>query len=181
MRVPNLPFLIRPSQVIGAKHSGFTLIELLVVLIIISVMVGAATIMLKRDFTDLLADDAKRLKALVSLGRDEALFQSRSLGLRFYEDGYDFVIGGEELGTWVPLEDKQFRKRKLAKGVELEIFRKNASIDLISKENKQPQVFLLSTGEVTPFRIELVYPAKAKLKLRFDGLGVAEILSNENF
>jgi general secretion pathway protein H len=164
-----------------AVGSGFTLIELLVVMIIIGVMIGSATMMLKRDYTDLLANDANRLKALVVLGRDEALFQSRSLGLRFAENSYDFVIGGEELGTWVPLQDKQFRKRQLAKGVQLEIFRQNTLIDLIDEENKKPQVFLLSTGEVTPFMIELVYPAKAKLQLSFDGLGQPKIISNEVF
>jgi len=163
------------------RSTGFTLIELLVVLIIIGVMVGAATVSLKRDFTDLLANDASRLKALVALGRDEALFQARSLGIRFYENGYDFVIRGEQQGTWVALQDKHFRRRKLGQGVELEIFRQNTSIDLISKENKTPQVFLLSTGEVTPFTIELVYPARAKLTLQVDGLGAAKILSNEKF
>ncbi len=165
----------------AVKFRGFTLIELLVVMIIIGVMVGAATVSLKRDFSDLLLGDAKRLKALVILGRDEALFQARSLGLRFYENGYDFVIGGEELGTWVPLQDKQFRQRRLAKGVQLEIYRQNTLIDLIDEDNKTPQVFLLSTGEVTPFMIELVYPARAKLQLSFDGLGQAKIISNEAF
>ena len=160
---------------------GFTLIELLIVMIIISVMVGAAAVTLKRDYTDLLANDAKRLRALILLGRDEALFQARSLGLRFSETGYDFVIGGEELGTWIPLQDKQFRQRKLTSGVLLEVFRQNTLVDFIDEENKTPQVFLLSTGEVTPFTIELVYPAKAKLKMSFDALGNAKIISNEAF
>ncbi len=171
----------RSANVANEKVGGFTLIELLVVMIIIGVMVGAATVSLKRDYTDLLLGDANRLKALVLLGRDESLFQARSLGLRFYENGYDFVVGGEEIGTWVPLQDKQFRQRRLAKGVQLEIFRQNSLVDLTDEDNKTPQVFLLSTGEVTPFMVELVYPARAKLQLRFDGLGQAEIISNEEF
>ncbi len=185
---------IRPIS----RWRGFTLIELLVVMIIISVMVGMASTTLKRDYTDLLADDANRLRALIMLGRDEALFQARSLGLRFSRNSYDFVIGGETRGAWVPLQDKQFRLRKLNRGVEITVLRNDTAIELNpegsgkgsdesksesgdnnKKVEKKPQIYLLSTGEVTPFIIELVYPARARLEMAVDALGDAKIISNE--
>ena len=82
--------LMNPKIRQAFYSGGFTLIELLVVMIIIAVMVGMATVGLKRDYKDLLIDDAKRLKALIMLGRDESLFQARSLGIRFSNDSYDF-------------------------------------------------------------------------------------------
>jgi len=185
----------------SSRPRGFTLIELLVVMIIISVMVGMATVSLKRDYTDLLADDANRLRALIMLGRDEALFQARSLGLRFTRSSYDFVIGGETRGSWVPLQDKQFRLRKLNRGVEITVLRNDTTIELNpegsgkssdksksesggkggkdKKVEKKPQIYLLSTGEVTPFTIELIYPARARLEMSVDALGEAKIISNE--
>lgn len=181
-----------------SRSRGFTLIELLVVMIIIGVMVGMASISLKRDYTDLLANDANRLRALIMLGRDEALFQARSLGLRFSRNSYDFVVGGETRGSWIPLQDKQFRLRKLNKGVEITVLRNDTTIELNpegsgkggdksksesvgkgKKIEKKPQIYLLSTGEVTPFTIELIYPARARLEMTVDALGEAKIISNE--
>ena len=175
------------------RSFGFTLIELLVVLIIISVMVGMASITLKRDYTDLLADDANRLRALIMMGRDESLFQARSLGLRFSRNSYDFVIGGKTKGSWVPLQSKQFRQRKLNRGVELTVLRNDTTIELnvegdsenkgkagdASEKSVKPQIYFLSTGEVTPFTIELIYPARARLEMTVDGLGQSKIISNE--
>jgi general secretion pathway protein H len=187
----------------SARSRGFTLLELLVVMIIIAVMVGMATIGLKRDYKDLLTEDANRLKALIMLGRDEALFQARSLGIRFSKDSYDFLIGGETQGSWVPMSDRQFRKRKLASGARLKILRNHAPVGLASTINKfshnikdakfgedgkskgkakkqpKPQVFLLSTGEVTPFTIELEIPSRARLEMSIDALGEVKIISNE--
>ena len=178
------------------RLSGFTLIELLVVMIIISVMIGMASISLKRDYSDLLADDANRLRALIMMGRDEALFQARSLGLRFTRNSYDFVIGAEERGGWVPMQGKQFRLRKLNRGVELTVLRDDTTIELNpegsgeggdkdkdkkKKVEKKPQIYLMSTGEVTPFTIELIYPARARLEMSVDALGEAKIISNEVF
>lgn len=189
-----------PSFRYISRLSGFTLIELLVVMIIISVMIGMASIGLKRDYSDLLADDANRLRALIMMGRDEALFQARSLGLRFTRNSYDFVIGAEERGGWVPLPGKQFRLRKLNKGVELTVLRNDTTIELNpegsgkggdkdkdkdkdkkKKVEKKPQIYLMSTGEVTPFTIELIYPARARLEMSVDALGEAKIISNEVF
>ena len=186
------------------KSRGFTLIEILVVLIIISVMVGMATIGLKRDYNDLLADDANRLKALIMMGRDEALFQARSLGIHFSKDSYGFVMVGEVRGSWVAMQDKQFRQRKLTPGAQLTLLRNEALVELtnegkkskadesededeegkkkkVKKDNKKPQILILSTGEVTPFTIELVYPARARLEMSIDALGESKIISNEAF
>lgn len=160
---------------------AFTLLEVLIVMIIIGVMIGASTIMLKRDHQDLIRDDADRLRALITLGRDEAVFQARSLGIYFTGRDYTFMRRAEDQKSWSPMADKQFRKRTLGQGVKLSLSRNNTQIQLLDEKIKLPQVFLLSTGEVTPFAIELTYPAKAKLELTVDGLGQTEVVSTEVF
>ncbi len=174
-----------PGPLTTVRRRGFTLIELLIVMLIISVMIGAATMTLKRDYRDLLVTEANRLKALVALGRDEALFQARTVGLRFSDSGYEFVIRGERPGVWRSPGDRQFRSRQLTKGVQLELFRQQVAIDLGDdaggEGNKSPHVFLLPGGEITPFQAVFSYPAKARLELSFDALGQATVVSSEEF
>ncbi len=175
-----------------AGHQGFTLIELLIVMLIISVMIAVATLTLKRDYHDLLAQEGNRLKALVALARDEALFQARSLGIRFSENGYDFVIRSEVQGSWESPEEKLFRHRVLPRGVKLEVFRNQTAVDLgdggnnrdndgKNEETITPNVFILSTGEITPFQVDFIYPARARLALSFDAFGRSTTTSDEEF
>lgn len=178
------------------RRHGFTLIELLIVMLIISVMIGVASLSLKRDYQDLLAQEGQRFKALIALARDEALFQAHSLGVQFNERGYRFVIQGEQHGSWEPLEDKSFRPRQLPSGVQLQVFRNQTPVDLgenatgdVNRLNsvdtdstaRVPQVFILTTGEVTPFQVEFFYPAKARLELSFDALGKSTTSVEEVF
>lgn len=150
-------------------------------MVIVGIMIGASTIMLKRDHQDLLEQDLDRMRALIALARDEAVFQAQSLGIYFTEESYVFMSGVDGRDIWRTMEEKQFRKRKLSNGVKLVLLRNNTRISLLDQAESKPQIFLLSTGEVTPFTVQLTYPAKAKLEMHVDALGQTEVITNEIF
>jgi general secretion pathway protein H len=157
---------------------GFTLLELMVVVVIISIMIAAATITLQRNPRDLLVDNGDRFRALVSLARDEAVFGSRTMGIGFSGNGYAF-FQMDDAAKWLRPESRQYRQRLLPQRVTLEVFREGVSIALPEEEIKKPDIVILSSGEMTPFDIEFSYPGENPVALRFDVLGEATVLSDD--
>ncbi len=104
---------------------GFTLIEVMVVMVIIAILITAASLSLKGDRAgDALHDEARRLAALLNLARDEAVMRDVDLGLVFTPQGYAFVQRNEgddaDTKSFVPLlDDSLFVPRSLPEGTEL--------------------------------------------------------------
>lgn len=135
---------------------GFTLIEIMVVLVIIGVVVTFVTLSIGADpQSKALETEARRLLSLVELASEESVLRSNELALKFTESSYEFFT--LENGQWQAVEDDpQYRKRDLPKGMSMKLTLEEApSIDLTGDKDKiQPQVFLLSSGEMTPFTLE---------------------------
>ena len=110
-----------------ATARGFTLIEVMVVMVIIAILVTAVSLSLKGDRVgEALAEEAKRLTALLNLAREEAVMRDRDLGLVLADDGYLFVQRDEEragedgAAEFVTLaDDAMFRVRALPPGTTL--------------------------------------------------------------
>lgn len=156
------------------RSKGFTLLELLIVMVIIGVIVGAATLSIPHNKTSQIEKEAQRFQALLKLARDEAVFQSRSVGVLFEESGYQFMRSGEEQGNWLALSDKQLRPRVLPEGFSFSVDVQGQMVsfeDAESEERLVPHVFVLSTGEITPFNVTISNAALHEIQMRFDGFG----------
>lgn len=101
--------------------------------------------------------------------------RSEQLALRVGETSYEFMI--LENGQWTPLaDDRPLRPRELPAGIELRLeLQDNPPPGLTAEDSEQPQVFLLSSGEMTPFVLtvsapetELRYAIKASLLGRLE-------------
>lgn len=154
------------------------MLEIMVVMVIVSVMVVAVSVTLKRDYQDLVNEEMQRFQLLVSLAKDEAVFRSRSLAIGFQKNNYVFMTYGDNK-TWEPLESDQLRRYDLPKNIELDVLRDGLPVKYIEKKKDKPQIFLFSTGEMTPFEMGLTYPGRAAIRMKFDALGRAEKLKNE--
>lgn len=163
------------------REQGFSLLELLVVIVIISILF-TFTMLAVRGTTpeEQIQTEAQKLDRLLQLALEEAILRGMEYGLEFKTDSYQFLVNIR--GTWQPLDDdKLLRKRKLPQGMEFEL--EIDAIDVVignsdtqtetpsvseeasetveeePEEKPRPQIFLLSSGEITPaFNVRLVMP-----------------------
>jgi general secretion pathway protein H len=182
--------------VLRNRAQGFTLLELLVVLLIIGIILTMAVISIgDRGNDENLTEVAQRLQALVELATQEAILQSRDLGLFFDDREYTFLSYVD--GKWQKLEgDDLLRPRKVPEDVELDLLVDGLSVpdQLKNKQNDQgkpgkndkveilPQILILSSGEVTPFTLDLRAedsPVYYTLKGTANGKISLERLSND--
>ncbi|MGD2055027.1 MAG: type II secretion system minor pseudopilin GspH [Gammaproteobacteria bacterium] len=150
---------------------GFSLLELLVVIVIIAILFTFTTLAIRGTSPEeLIQTEAQRLDRLIQLALEEAILRGTEYGLEFKPDSYRFLLFIEN--TWQPLEDdKLLRQRQLPESMEFELEIEQIDV-LVEKQSDDsesededrpdPQVFILSSGEITPeFSVRLVMPGVA--------------------
>lgn len=160
---------------LGAHQRGFTLVELIVVIVIFGVMVAMSSLALSdRDQEDAIQRDADRLRAVISLLQDEAIIQSREYGVQAFDRGYRFFVMDDEQ-RWIPIsEDKTFRPYTFSDGVTATLSIDGVVSPLsrldergfpqvkipaageVADANSAPSIYVLSSGEMSQFEIQLV-------------------------
>jgi general secretion pathway protein H len=143
--------------------AGFSLLELLIVIVIIGLLVQAVALSWRALGNDReLEEETGRLRSMIDLLHEEALMQSRDYGVMFTETGYRFyVFDYQELAWVLPQADRLLEQHMLRPqlGMNLVLDGRDVPLDYDFEsqdvENPEPQVMLLSSGEVTPFTIEM--------------------------
>ncbi len=132
---------------------GFTLIELLVVILIIGIIISFASLSVGQQASRTLQDEANRIYSLLRLAGEESVLQSRELAMQFSPEGYQFMTLDD--GKWIPVEeDRLLRERELPENLELELTVEGVEMDLHNREDP-PQILILSSGEMTPFVLNI--------------------------
>jgi len=142
-----------------ALQRGFTLLELMVVLVIVGIILTFVGLSTGGDArAEQLKREATRLIALIDMASEQAILRSEQLAIRFGDTDYEFMVA--RAGKWVALEDGgPLRARELPKGIELRLeLEENPPPGLQAEETDAPQVFLLSSGEMTPFSLTFSAP-----------------------
>jgi general secretion pathway protein H len=150
---------------------GFTLLELLVTLVIIGIVVSLAMLSLGGNEEREAQETVDRLEALIELAKQEALFNAQELGLAFWQTGYAFY--GLEGRQWAPLtDDMELRPRPLPPGQSIALYLEGLEAELPRSlaKRKKPQVFIMSSGEVTPFEAD-IFIGETYVTLTADALG----------
>lgn len=156
------------------RNKGFTLLEIMLVILIIGMMakIVVPSISWGGD-EERLENSAKRFKAVFDLASEFAMLNNQELGLILKDNNYRFVSFD---GTrWVNFQpEKYFEPSDHEEGFELELeleglewaehnllnevtFEVEEDDDNDSKEMLSPQIFILSSGDITPFRITFSY------------------------
>jgi general secretion pathway protein H len=159
------------SARLRGRSRGFTLIELLVTLVIISIIISMATLSLGNNEARQVQDTAGRLTALIELAKEEALFNGQEMGVAFWQGGYVFYR--QENLQWVPIvDDNEFRPRDLPEGLWITVYLNGLDVDLPGnpEQRKRPQVFIMSSGEITPFEAK-IGADNTQVTLKADALG----------
>ncbi len=131
----------------------------MVVLVIIGIVLTFVALSAGGDSrAEQLQREARRLAALLEMASEEAVLRSEQLAVRFAEDGYEFMVLQDR--QWLPLsDDPSFGLRTLPEGIELRLeLEDNPPPTLVTEDSELPQVFLLSSGEMTPFLVTLSAP-----------------------
>lgn len=167
------------------RESGFTLLEVILVMAIIGlVMATVQFTIFSKDVTREIEKETQRLQALFSLASDYAVINQLEMGLRIddEEQTYEFVKFSDD-EKWLSMEGQDhFALHQLPEGLSLElsleglswqedeglfdnrIFDEELSVSSdgveIGEEEEEPdppQIFILSSGEITPFELRLDY------------------------
>lgn len=147
------------------RIKGFTLLEVLVVLIIIGILVSMVALSMNRPHGDELRTEAQRLQVLLEFAAQEALLQGKEYGVFFSPQGYEFrqlTAAG-----WRSVEGvAQLRARQLPGEMRLRLTLDGVVMDLRAQQRQDVQVFLLSSGEMTPFELRLETPEEGSVMLQ---------------
>lgn len=156
------------------KQAAFTLLELMLVGLLLGLTATAVLLSVNLAGSDKrLEETAYKFMGLGEMALDEAVLSGRDLGIVFDKDSYQFVELMER--KWRPIEDPLFKKQQLeghVLDVEVEGFpwfadESDFSSDSLfeddglfeERDEKEvvltPQVLLLSSGEITAFKLNL--------------------------
>ncbi|MAE22341.1 type II secretion system minor pseudopilin GspH [Pseudomonas chengduensis] len=155
---------------------GFTLIELLVVLVILGSLIGLAVLSTgiagpARE----LRSEAERLSGLIGVLVDEAVLDNREYGLSFTREGYRVLRYDPQRDEWQALDRQAHR---LPEWAELAFEVDGEALSLTTEASADaPQLLILSSGELTPFRLRLAERQRDGLRLQLssDGFGLPRV------
>jgi general secretion pathway protein H len=141
--------------------AGFTLLELMVVMVLIGIIFSFAVLSMRGDdVAEQMEREARRLQTLLVLASDEAIVRGEELGVRFGDDGYEFLVLALE--GWQRPDDGLLKAYTLPADIELRLsLEGDEALDTGTEEpgeDPPPQVVILSSGEMTPFTVSFRSP-----------------------
>lgn len=125
------------------------------VLVIMGVLAGFAVLGLgSNGHADRLQLESKRLQAKVRLAAEDAVLEGKDFGIGFTLGGYQFYQLEDE--TWAAITADPFLKEtKLEDDLEIQLVLEDVEIVMSKKQPEKPQVYILSSGESSPFELEI--------------------------
>ena len=143
-----------------SRVDGFTLLELMIVIVIVAILFSFATLTIRGSSPeDLIKEEAHRLDRLIQLVLEEAILKNTEYGIEFKPNSYQFLTYNYDDDKWQTISgDKLLRQRELPEEMEIELSIEQREIvigetlntDDEDEKKLEPQVFLLSSEEITP-------------------------------
>jgi general secretion pathway protein H len=154
----------------------------MIVLVIVGVMAGLLVMGFKDSPAQRVRREAGDLVALINAASDEAVMRSIELGLVIDETGYQFVYFDPEKKQWQAARERGLARHDFTETYKIDFALDGAQIDDATRQRIQalaersedaalrPTLLILSSGEVTPFRLSLGVGEEAPVTVVGDGL-----------
>lgn len=184
-------------NITARTQRGFTLIEISVVLLIVGIITTFLVLSIgNRPLDDRMHNEAERLRQLIGLAADEAQLKGIQIGLQLGSDGYRFLRLNDNQRWVIYDNDGPLRPRRLPKPFTLSLQLQGHAIKAADlqqhsdsnngdsddsngsdssddgKKKIVPQILILSSGEMTAFKLDLGAPHQVLYyELSADALG----------
>ena len=155
------------------RQSGFTLIEIMVVLVLLGIILSIAVIGGGNRQGDQLEEDVRRLLQIIKLAQEEAIINHQEMAVKFGEHHYELQLFDAEKKAWLEISDPlMFRRRDLDEAYKIRLLQDGISVSL--DEEDSGRVMIYSSGEMTPFELEISLP-DTEIKYRMLGTMVGAL------
>ncbi|GHB77924.1 type II secretion system protein GspH [Psychrosphaera saromensis] len=161
------------------KHKGFTLFELMLVIMLMGLLVSSVKFpSLGQEPFDQVDQQSKKVAALINLASEYAVLNNALLGFSVTESSYIFLMFDGK--KWNRIEEAPFTENELEPDIKIELMLDGlewqsqnllSAVEWIDEEALEqsseqteeekklsfPQIFILSSGEVSPFDLNISY------------------------
>ena len=138
------------------------------------------------NLDETLFSEALRLQAILELLHEDALMQSRDYGIVFSSTGYQFYIYDHQLRSWLEAKNETFLlKHELRPPLRISLVMDEQDLILAESISEkipylgEPHVLILSSGEMTPFKLGLSQLAGDHLLLTGKLDGTVDVFNDE--
>ena len=135
---------------------GFTLVEVLIVVALIAITMSLVLPdyfgVSQRQQVQGLAED---LRNKIELARDKALQQNQEWGLDIDKDSITFSTLDVLNKQWTPLSGRPFNTFRFSDTAVISLNVENHSVPVSYENEELPSLIIFSSGEVSPFEIEI--------------------------
>lgn len=197
----SIPTISKLKPIIKIRQAGFTLLEVLIAMTIAALMISVATIAFGDNDMAKLKTKARQLYGLIQVAQEESIIRGVELGVYVEPQRYSFMIYNG--GKWQPLEDHRLlheinfdepiKAYVNIEGQESLLENEEPDEDEFSnregrdeetseqgdddnnKKAKTPQIYMLSSGEMSEFAMTIGLDRDEPVFYRVTGNYVGDI------
>ncbi len=135
---------------------GFTLIEILVVMLVVGIAMGVVGFSSSASNSYYSANAyAQRIAQRIEMARDRAVQSNLEWGMFVAKDDYRFAIFDQINGEWFEHTTKPFNAEKTKYTLNFKVTVEDYPGQVDSEDEELPDLIFFSSGEVSPFELDL--------------------------